>query len=83
MLTVFTEYVQYVMQQLARYELIRDAQPYYGSVKGFQGVWAQGKTLQECERNLREVLEEWLLLKIRKKGLVPTLRKYDLNALFK
>ena len=66
MVAMFTDYVRHVMQKLAKYELIHDEQPYYGSVRGFQGVWAQGKTLQECERNLREVLEEWLLLKIRK-----------------
>ena len=80
---MFTEYVQHVMQKFAKYELTSNEEPYYGSIKGFQGVWAQGKTLTDCEKNLREVLEEWLLLKIRKKGLVPSLRKYDLNALLR
>ena len=63
---MFTEYVQNVMEKLAGYEFIDDAQPYYGTIRGFQGVWARGKTLKECAQNLREVLEEWLLLKIRK-----------------
>jgi len=80
---MFTDFVQEVMQRLAVYELIDDRQPYYGSIRGFQGVWAQGKTLRECERNLHEVLEEWLLLKIRKKQVLPTTAKYDLNALLK
>lgn len=82
---MFTEYVQNVMRHLAVFELIEDEQPYYGSFRGkdFQGVWAQGKTLKECEENLRGVLEEWLLIKIRKKGIVPTIRKYGLNALLK
>lgn len=82
---MFTEYVRDVMRRFAIFELIEDSQPYYGCLRGkdFQGVWAQGKTLKECEENLRDVLEEWLLIKIRKKGLVPTTRKYDLNALLK
>jgi predicted RNase H-like HicB family nuclease len=78
---MFTDYVQHVMRTLAQYDILDDNPPYYGSIKGFKGVWAQGKTLQECEENLREVLEEWLLIKIRKKKLVPSTRKFNINAL--
>ncbi|MDO8649254.1 MAG: type II toxin-antitoxin system HicB family antitoxin [Candidatus Peregrinibacteria bacterium] len=78
---MFTQYVRYIMEHMARYEVIKDRKPHYGSIKGFKGVWAQGRTLAECEQELQEVLEEWLLLKIRKGGFVPTVRKYNLNAL--
>lgn len=78
---MFTEYVRYVMERLAAYEVIDDKKPYIGSIKGFKGVWAQGKTLPECQRELQEVLEEWLLLKIRKGGFIPKEGKYDLRAL--
>lgn len=78
---MFTEYVQYIMQRLAFYELMNDKEPYYGEIKGFEGVWAQGESLKDCEKNLQEVLEEWLILKIRKGKFLPTTRKYDLNAL--
>ena len=78
---MFTEYVESVMRK-ARFERIDGKRTYFGRIIGFQGVWAQGKTQRECERNLREVLEEWLLIKIRKHRFVPTNRKYDLNALF-
>ena len=82
---MFTDYVKEIMQKLAMYERIDDPEPVYGYIKGkdFQGVWAQGKTKRECERNLRAVLEEWLLIKIRKKKLVPSTRGYDINALLK
>lgn len=60
---MFTDFVLDVMQRLAKYELIKDEEPYYGSIRGFKGIWAQGKTLAECEKNLREVLEEWLKLR--------------------
>lgn len=75
---MFTQYVQKTMRK-ARIERVEDG--YYGSIRGFQGVWAQGKTKRECEQQLREVLEEWLLIKIRKQQFVPTVRAYDLNAL--
>ncbi|MEK7218803.1 MAG: type II toxin-antitoxin system HicB family antitoxin [Patescibacteria group bacterium] len=78
---MFTRYVADVMSRLARYERIGKERTYFGSIKGFRGVWAEGKTKKECEAELREVLEEWLLLKIRKRQFVPTTRQYDLNTL--
>ena len=78
---MFTQYVDTVMARKARFERLKGKNRYFGKILGFQGVWAQGETQHECEWNLREVLEEWLLLKIRKQQFVPTVRKYDLNAL--
>ena len=44
----------YIDAALARahYELMQDKDPYYGEVPELQGVWASGKTLEECRRNL-------------------------------
>ena len=78
---MFTQYVESVMKR-ARYEHLRSDGKYFGSIPRFKGVWAQGKTRRDCEHNLREVLEEWLLLKIRKRQFVPTVRRFNLNALF-
>jgi predicted RNase H-like HicB family nuclease len=78
---MFTDYITSVMSKHALYEIIEDNEPFFGKIKGFQGVWAQGKTLKECEKNLQDVLEEWVLLKIRKKKVVPATKKYDINAL--
>lgn len=65
----------------AKIEKTNDPLPYYAEIPGFEGVWAQGKTLKECKKNLQEVLEEWLIIKIRKKQFVPTLEPYDLNKI--
>ncbi|MBI1812940.1 type II toxin-antitoxin system HicB family antitoxin [Candidatus Peregrinibacteria bacterium] len=80
---MFTAFVDHLMESRARVERIDDDVPYFGRIRGFRGVWAQGQTRRECERNLREVLEEWLLLKIRKHQFIPTTRKYDLNVLLR
>ena len=77
---MFTEYVRAVMTK-AKVEKIDDPLPYVGTILGFQGVWAQGATKKECLAELQEVLEEWLLLKVRKQQFIPTARRYDLNAL--
>ena len=77
---MITEFIESAIQS-AKIERINDPLPFYGEIPGFQGVWAQGKTMRECKKNLQEVLEEWLILKIRKQQFIPTTKKYDLNQL--
>ena len=66
---------QFIIKKLkdARYELLKDG-TYYGEIPGLQGVWANAKNLEDCRTELREVLEEWILLKIRDKERVPGFR---------
>jgi predicted RNase H-like HicB family nuclease len=45
----------------AVYEQIEDEEPFYSEIPGIQGVWATGKTLEECRRNLASALEDWVL----------------------
>ncbi|MDD5055438.1 MAG: type II toxin-antitoxin system HicB family antitoxin [Candidatus Peribacteraceae bacterium] len=77
---MFTEYLREAMAT-AKIEKIDDPLPYFASLPAFKGVWAQGKTKKEALAQLQEVLEEWLLVKVRKQQFVPTVRRYDLNAL--
>ena len=57
---MLTEYIKAAMKQ-AKYKTIEDG-TYFGDIPGFQGVWGNAKTLEECQIELREVLEEWLVL---------------------
>jgi len=61
------EYINAAMEK-AKYEIIEDDEPYYAEVPGLRGVWATGKTLEECRRNLTETIEGWIILRL-KKGL--------------
>ncbi len=38
---------------------------WFAEIPGYEGVWAASSTVEECRRELIEVLEEWLILKIR------------------
>ena len=49
----------------AKFELINDEEPYYGEVTELRGVWATGKTLEECRHNLVEVIDGWLVVRLR------------------
>lgn len=77
---MFTQYVIEVMAK-AKIEKIHGTLPYFVSIPSFKGVWAQGRTKKEALAELQEVLEEWLLIKVRKQQFVPSVRKYDLNRL--
>jgi predicted RNase H-like HicB family nuclease len=65
--------IQYIHAALekARYEIIDDDEPYYGEVTELAGVWATGKTLEECRRNLEEVIDEWLIFWLRNGLPIP------------
>jgi predicted RNase H-like HicB family nuclease len=53
---MITEYINAALSR-AKYELIEDEEPYYGEVPELNGVWAAGKTLEECRHNLAEVID--------------------------
>ena len=73
--------VEYIEAALARanYEIIRDEEPYYGEVPGLKGVWATGKTLEECRRKLAEVIEGWIIIRLKKGLPIPPLGKYRIK----
>jgi predicted RNase H-like HicB family nuclease len=69
---MLTEYIEEALKR-AKYEIIDDEEPYYGEVPELKGVWASGKTLEECRKKLKEVIEGWLILSIKKGLSIPEL----------
>ena len=55
----------------AKYELIDEGKTYYGEVPSLKGVWATGKTLEQCRKNLLETIEGWTLLRLKKNLPIP------------
>ena len=66
---MLSEYISKKLK-IARYKLLKDG-TYFGQIPGLKGVWANAKNLEDCRRELQEVLEDWLLLKIRSRERVP------------
>ena len=54
----------------ARYKILKDGS-YFGEIPGLRGVWANAKNLENCRQELKEVLEDWFLMKIRAKERIP------------
>ncbi len=61
---MLTAYIDVAMQK-AHYEILPNNEGYFGKIEGLQGVWANASNLEACREELREVLEEWILLGIR------------------
>lgn len=59
---IIQEYREKVLSH-ARYEVIEDEEPYYGEVPGLAGVYATGRSLEECRENLKHVIEGWILVR--------------------
>ena len=70
---MLTEYIDEALRR-ARYELIEDEDaPYYGEVPELPGVWASGRTLAGCRLALKDVVEGWILISVRRSLEIPAL----------
>ena len=76
---MLTEYIDEALHR-ARYELIEDNEtPYYGEVPELPGVWAAGRTLEDCRRELKEVVEGWILVSVRQSLDIPRLGSAEIR----
>jgi predicted RNase H-like HicB family nuclease len=55
----------------AKFETIEDPRPIFATIPGFQGVWANGTSEEECKQELEEVLIEWLYLNLIEGSPIP------------
>ena len=79
---MLTKYIRKKLQS-ATYKLLKDGS-YFGEIRDTQGVWANSENLEDCRRELQEVLEDWLLLKVRDHETIPGFRiKIDRRQLVK
>ena len=56
----------------ARYEVLEDGS-FCATVRGLRGVVALGRTIEESRRELAEVVEEWILVRVARGLSVPRL----------
>lgn len=76
---------EYIAKKLkmAQYKQLKDG-TYFGAIPGVKGVWANKRNLESCRKELQEVLEDWLILKLRDRSKVPGLEvKTDRRELAK
>ena len=76
---MIAEYLNAALKH-ARYDIIEDAEPFYGEIPECPGVWASGKTLEECRQNLLEGLEGWIILGLQRGSKIPVIDGISLTA---
>lgn len=74
---MLADYIQRALEN-AEYKKLEDG-TWFAEIPGFEGVWANGKTVEECRKELVEVLEEWLFLKIRDRDPIPKLQGIEVG----
>lgn len=74
---MLTQYIQAAMRQ-AKYEILSDDGSFYGEIPGFQGVYSNAETLEECREQLAEVLEGWILLHLIDNTPLPIVNGLEL-----
>ena len=72
------EYLEAALKK-AKYEILRDDGSYYAEIPGFRGVYANARDLESCRKELQEVVEEWILIRLRRNRTVPILKGINLN----
>jgi len=76
---MLTAYIQAALRH-AHCELLPDEEGFYGSVEALPGVWANAPTLEACREELQEVIEDWLLVRLRRSADVPVPEGASLNV---
>jgi len=76
---MLSQYIQAAMRQ-AKYEILSDDKSFYGEIPGFQGVYANAETLEECREELVEVLEGWIFLHLADNTPLPVVNGLKLSV---
>jgi len=66
----------------ASYKILGD-NSYFGEIRGIRGVWASSKNLENCRKELKEVLEDWVILRLKEGRKIPGLNiRFDRRGQF-
>jgi predicted RNase H-like HicB family nuclease len=71
-------YIASAMEQ-AHYEMLDDI-TFYGEIPECPGVFANEITLEQCRKTLEEVLEGWIILRLRENLDLPVIEGIDLQV---
>lgn len=74
-----TAFINAAMDE-AKYKIFEDG-TFFGEIENCPGVWSNELTLETCRAILQEILEEWLLMKIRDGDPLPVVKGIDLNVI--
>ena len=72
---LLAKHIELAMEDVAFKELCDGT--VFADIPGFQGAWANADTLEDCRREMKEVLEDWILLGIKLRHSIPVVGSID------
>ena len=76
---MFSEYIEAALSR-AEYKTIKNDEPYFASVSDLPGVWATGNTIEECRKELIEVIEEWIVARLQRGLSIPSIGEHTIEV---
>jgi predicted RNase H-like HicB family nuclease len=67
---MLTDYINAALRR-AKYEILTEDGTFYGEIPGFDGVYANAPTLEECRSELMSALEDWILFRVSRQLSLP------------
>jgi predicted RNase H-like HicB family nuclease len=75
---MFSEYIEAALN-IAVYESLED-RSYMATVPGLRGVIATGKTVEDCRKDLIEVIEEWITIRLQRGLSIPPIDGHSIGV---
>jgi predicted RNase H-like HicB family nuclease len=66
---LMADYIEAAMRE-ARYEVLEDG-TWYAEIPELKGVWSDAETREQSRKELEEVLEEWIYLRLSRNLSIP------------
>jgi len=70
----------YLWIKTENFGVILENMGYYDEVLEFQGVWASGKNLEECRNNLEDVIDELMIIGLKKGLSIPQIVNFNFET---
>ena len=77
---MIADYINAALAKATYEKITEKGNPFYGHVPLLKGVWATGKTRKECRNHLAQVIEGWLIVRLRKGLTIPPIGKHRVEA---
>jgi predicted RNase H-like HicB family nuclease len=76
---MLTDYIQAALNR-AKYELLEDG-TFYAEVPELQGLYANAPTMENCREELKQSLEEWIVLGLQLGHNIPELESNNFSII--
>jgi predicted RNase H-like HicB family nuclease len=74
---MLTEYIEHA-KRLAHHEMLENGR-FFATIPKCKGLWAEGKTVEECRDELQTTIGDWLLLGLQLGHNLPVIGGINLN----